>query len=149
MPRLGPKAFEQAAGFLRISDGENPLDASAVHPERYAIVEGFAKQVGRSVKDLMENENLRKKIRLEDFINEEVGLPTLTDIMSELAKPGRDPRAEFESFSFAGEINQRRCKARYERARHRNQRDEFRSICRYRGPSGRSGSHKSAGGSFC
>ena len=105
VPRLGPKAFEQAAGFLRISDGENPLDASAVHPERYAIVEQFAKQVGRSVKDLMENEDLRKKIRLEDFINEEVGLPTLTDIMSELAKPGRDPRAEFESFSFAGEIN--------------------------------------------
>ena len=105
VPRLGPKAFEQAAGFLRISDGENPLDASAVHPERYAIVEQFARQLGRSVKDLMEHDDLRKKIRLEDFINEEVGLPTLTDIMSELAKPGRDPRAEFESFSFAGDIN--------------------------------------------
>ena len=103
VPRLGPKAFEQAAGFLRIGDGENPLDASAVHPERYAIVEQFAKRVGRSVKDLMEHDDLRKKIRLEDFINEEVGLPTLTDIMSELAKPGRDPRAEFESFSFAGD----------------------------------------------
>ena len=105
VPRLGPKAFEQAAGFLRISDGENPLDASAVHPERYAIVEQFARQLGCSVKDLMENEDLRKKVRLEDFINEEVGLPTLTDIMSELAKPGRDPRAEFEPFSFAEDIN--------------------------------------------
>ncbi len=105
VPRLGPKAFEQAAGFLRISDGENPLDASAVHPERYVIVEQFARQLGRSVKDLMEHVDLRKKIRLDDFINEEVGLPTLTDIMSELAKPGRDPRAEFESFSFALDIN--------------------------------------------
>jgi protein Tex len=103
--RLGPKAFEQAAGFLRISDGDNPLDASAVHPERYAIVEQIARRLGCSVKDLMENEGLRKKVRLEDFINEEVGLPTLTDIMSELAKPGRDPRAEFEPFNFAGDIN--------------------------------------------
>lgn len=103
--RLGPKAFEQAAGFLRIGDGQNPLDASAVHPERYEIVEQFARQLGCSVKDLMENEDLRNKVRLEDFINEDVGLPTLTDIMSELAKPGRDPRAEFESFSFAGDIN--------------------------------------------
>jgi protein Tex len=103
--RLGPKAFEQAAGFLRIGDGENPLDASAVHPERYGIVEQFARRLKCSVKDLMENEGLRKKVRLEDFINEEVGLPTLTDIMSELAKPGRDPRAEFESFSFAEDIN--------------------------------------------
>jgi len=103
--RLGPKAFEQAAGFLRISDGHNPLDASAVHPERYAIVEQFARQLGCSVKDLMENEELRSRVRLEDFINEEVGLPTLMDIMAELAKPGRDPRAEFEPFSFAEEIN--------------------------------------------
>lgn len=103
--RLGPKAFEQAAGFLRISDGENPLDASAVHPERYAIVEQFARQLGCSVKDLIENEGLRHRVRLKDFINEEVGMPTLTDILSELAKPGRDPRAEFEPFSFAEEIN--------------------------------------------
>jgi len=103
--RLGPKAFEQAAGFLRISDGENPLDASAVHPERYEIVEQFARRLECSVKDLMENEGLRNKVRLEDFIKEDVGLPTLTDIMSELAKPGRDPRAEFEPFSFAGDIN--------------------------------------------
>ncbi len=105
VPRVGPKAFEQAAGFLRISDGENPLDASAVHPERYEIVEQFARRLGCSVKDLMEKEDLRSKLRLEDFINEEVGLPTLTDIMSELAKPGRDPRAEFEPFSFADDIN--------------------------------------------
>ncbi len=105
VPRLGPKAFEQAAGFLRISDGDNPLDASAVHPERYDLVERFARQVGRSVEDLMANEELRNKVRLKDFIDGDVGLPTLTDIMSELAKPGRDPRAEFEAFSFAGEIN--------------------------------------------
>jgi len=103
--RLGPKAFEQAAGFLRISDGQNPLDASAVHPERYAIVKQFARRLGCSVKDLMENEDLRSKVRLEDFIHEEVGLPTLMDIMSELARPGRDPRAEFEPFNFAEEIN--------------------------------------------
>ncbi len=148
--RLGPKAFEQAAGFLRISDGENPLDASAVHPERYAIVEQIARRLGCSVKDLMENEGLRKKVRLEDFINEEVGLPTLTDIMSELAKPGRDPRAEFESFSFAGgyQFNRRR-KTRHESARHCHQRDEFRSVCGYRGPSGRPGSHKPVGEPFC
>jgi len=103
--RLGPKAFEQAAGFLRIGDGQNPLDASAVHPERYAIVEQFARRLACSVKDLMENEELRNKVRLEDFINEEVGLPTLMDIMAELAKPGRDPRAEFEPFSFAEQVN--------------------------------------------
>lgn len=103
--RLGPKAFEQAAGFLRISGGPNPLDAGAVHPERYPIVEQFARQLACSVKDLMEDEELRNKVRLEDFINEELGLPTLMDIMSELAKPGRDPRAEFEPFSFAEGIN--------------------------------------------
>jgi uncharacterized protein len=105
VPRLGPKAFEQAAGFLRIRDGKNPLDASAVHPESYPIVEKFAKDLGCSVKDLMSSEDLRRKIRLKDYTTEKVGLPTLTDIMNELAKPGRDPREQFEAFSFQEGVN--------------------------------------------
>jgi uncharacterized protein len=101
VPRLGPKAFEQAAGFLRIRNGKNPLDASAVHPESYAIVETMAEDLGRSVKDLIEDETLRKPIDLSKYVTKTVGLPTLTDIVAELAKPGRDPREEFEAFSFA------------------------------------------------
>jgi len=99
--RLGPKAFEQAAGFLRIRDGEHPLDFSAVHPERYSLVEQMASGIGCTVKDLMKDGTLRAKIDLKKFVTDEVGLPTLTDIMAELAKPGRDPRQKFESFSFA------------------------------------------------
>jgi len=105
VPRLGPKAFEQAAGFLRISDGKNPLDASAVHPESYPIVERFARHMRCSVGDLIGNEELRNKVRLDDFITEKVGMPTLRDIMAELAKPGRDPRKKFEPFRFAEEVN--------------------------------------------
>jgi uncharacterized protein len=101
VPRLGSKAFEQAAGFLRIQDAAHPLDASAVHPESYHVVDAMAAQVGCSVADLMKNEPLRKKIRLEDYVTETVGLPTLNDILQELAKPGRDPRQQFEVFSFA------------------------------------------------
>jgi uncharacterized protein len=104
VPGLGPKAFEQAAGFLRIRDGENPLDASAVHPESYHIVEAMAKDLQCAVKDLMRDESLRKKIDLNTYVTDTVGLPTLTDIMSELARPGRDPRDEFEVFSFADGI---------------------------------------------
>ncbi len=100
VPRLGPKAFEQAAGFLRIRDAENPLDASAVHPESYAIVDAMARDLGCSVRDLIKNELLRKKIALKNYVTEQVGLPTLNDIMAELAKPGRDPRQKFEAFSF-------------------------------------------------
>ena len=99
--RLGPKAFEQAAGFMRIRDGENPLDASAVHPESYPIVEAMAKDAGCSVKDLMDDEGLRQQIDLSKYVTDKVGMPTLTDIMDELAKPGRDPRKEFEGFAFA------------------------------------------------
>ena len=102
---LGPKAFEQAAGFLRIRDGENPLDASAVHPESYHVVEAMAKDLNCSVKDLMRDETLRKKIELNKYVTNTVGLPTLNDIMSELSKPGRDPRDRFEIFSFADGIN--------------------------------------------
>jgi len=105
VPRLGPKAFEQAAGFLRIRDGQNPLDASAVHPESYAIVEKMAKDLGSTVQDLLEDEALRKKIDLSVYVTETVGLPTLDDIMKELAKPGRDPRKEFENVKFADGVD--------------------------------------------
>jgi len=98
--RLGPKAFEQAAGFLRIHEAENPLDASAVHPESYPIVEAMARDLGCSLNDLMKNEALRKRIDINKYRTEKVGLPTLTDILSELAKPGRDPREVFEAFAF-------------------------------------------------
>jgi uncharacterized protein len=101
VPRLGPKAFEQAAGFLRIRDGENPLDRSAVHPESYPIVDAMARDLGCSVLDLMREEKLRERIDLEQYITDKVGLPTLNDILSELSKPGRDPREEFEAFRFA------------------------------------------------
>lgn len=99
--RLGPKAFEQAAGFLRIRDGEHPLDASAVHPERYALVDRMAGDLGCSVRDLMKDGALRAKIDLKKYASDGVGLPTLNDILAELAKPGRDPRQKFEAFSFA------------------------------------------------
>ncbi|MGE3939738.1 MAG: Tex family protein [Nitrospirales bacterium] len=100
VPRLGAKAFEQAAGFLRIPDGEHPLDASAVHPERYVVVNAMAKDLGCTVKDLMKDRDRQRTIDLTRYITEEVGKPTLTDILSELAKPGRDPRQQFETVKF-------------------------------------------------
>jgi uncharacterized protein len=100
VPRLGAKAFEQAAGFLRIRDGEHPLDASAVHPESYVIVDRMAADVNASVRDLLLNSGLRQKIQLERYATDTVGLPTLKDIVVELAKPDRDPRQQFEVFSF-------------------------------------------------
>jgi uncharacterized protein len=100
VPRLGEKAFEQAAGFLRIRDGKHPLDASAVHPESYEIVDRMAKDLNCTVGDLMRDAGLRQKIQLPKYVTETVGLPTLTDILGELAKPGRDPRQKFEVFSF-------------------------------------------------
>jgi len=99
--RLGSKAFEQAGGFLRIRDGENPLDASAVHPESYSLVERMARDLGCEMKDLLRDEGLRKRIDLKHYLTDTVGLPTLTDILQELAKPGRDPRQQFESVGFA------------------------------------------------
>jgi uncharacterized protein len=101
VPRLGPKAFEQAAGFLRIQDAENPLDGSAVHPESYHIVDTMAGDMGCSIIDLMKDGGLRKNIDLSKYVTDTVGMPTLSDIMDELAKPGRDPRDRFESFGFA------------------------------------------------
>jgi protein Tex len=100
VPRLGEKAFEQAAGFLRIRDAGNPLDASAVHPESYKLVDRMAKDLNCSVSDLVRDAGLRQKIQLPKYVTETVGLPTLNDILGELAKPGRDPRQKFEVFSF-------------------------------------------------
>ncbi len=100
VPRLGEKAFEQAAGFLRVRGGKHPLDSSAVHPERYALVEKMAADVACKVEDLLGSDTARKKIDLQRYVSEDVGLPTLKDIISELAKPGRDPRKQFELFSF-------------------------------------------------
>ena len=105
VPRLGPKAFEQAAGFLRVRDGAHPLDSSAVHPERYGLVEKMAADLGTTVAELMRDGKLRAKIKLENYVTTDVGLPTLTDIMAELAKPGRDPREKFEAFSFTEGVN--------------------------------------------
>jgi uncharacterized protein len=102
--RLGEKAFEQAAGFLRIRDGGHPLDASAVHPESYELVDRMAKDLNCTVSDLMRDAGLRQKIQLTKYVTETVGLPTLTDILGELAKPGRDPRQKFEVFSFQSGI---------------------------------------------
>jgi len=104
--RMGLKAFEQAAGFLRIMGGKNPLDASAVHPESYSIIEAMARDLGCSVRDLLDDEKFRQHIDLSVYVTEKVGMPTLTDIMDELAKPGRDPRKQFEGPSFAEGITQ-------------------------------------------
>ncbi len=104
--RMGEKSFEQAAGFLRIKSSENPLDNSAVHPESYHIVQEMAKDLGCEVSDLMQDETLRKKIDLKKYISEEVGLPTLEDILQELMRPGRDPREEFESFNFDDSVHE-------------------------------------------
>ncbi|MCF8143519.1 MAG: RNA-binding transcriptional accessory protein [Deltaproteobacteria bacterium] len=98
--RLGPKAFEQSAGFLRIRDGENPLDASAVHPESYGIVEAMAMDLGLGVADLLTRDAVRERIDLNRYVTDTVGIPTLTDILAELARPGRDPRRQFEIFTF-------------------------------------------------
>jgi uncharacterized protein len=100
VPKLGTKAFEQAAGFLRIRNASNPLDASGVHPESYGVVEGMARDLGVTVADLMKDEALRKKIDVHKYVTSTVGLPTLLDIKEELAKPGRDPRATFEAVQF-------------------------------------------------
>ena len=107
VPRLGPKAFEQAAGFLRIH-GAEPLDASAVHPESYSVVAAMAKDVGCTVPELMRDDERRAKIDLSKYVDEKVGLPTLKDIVQELAKPGRDPRDRFEPVTFAEGVTELR-----------------------------------------
>jgi protein Tex len=105
VPRLGAKAFEQAAGFIRVNQSENPLDRSAVHPESYHIVHAMAKDLGVKVEDLMRGESLRKQIVPEKYADENTGLPTLQDIMKELARPGRDPRKKFDLFEFDRNVN--------------------------------------------
>jgi uncharacterized protein len=104
VPRLGPTAFQQCAGFLRIPGAKNPLDNSAVHPESYAIVERMASDHQCSVKDLIDQKDLRAAIDIKQYITDEVGLPTLTDIMKELEKPGRDPRQTLEEFEFDSRV---------------------------------------------
>ena len=106
VPRLGPKAFEQSAGFLRVRNGAHPLDRSAVHPESYGVVERMARDRDCAVADLVGDASLREEIDLERYVDGETGLPTLEDIMRELARPGRDPRKAFESFSFAEGIEE-------------------------------------------
>lgn len=101
VPRLGAKAFEQSAGFLRIHDADNPLDNSAVHPESYHIVNQIAKDLGRSVKDLLGDDQLRQRIDIKKYVSDKVGLPTLNDIVQEIAKPGRDPREPLNPVKFA------------------------------------------------
>jgi uncharacterized protein len=105
VPRMGAKAFEQCAGFLRIPHAANPLDNSAVHPESYPIVEKMAKDLKCSVNDLIQDKELRNKIQIADYVTETTGLPTLTDIMQELDKPGRDPRQQIEVFSFDPDVH--------------------------------------------
>ncbi|MCK4619020.1 MAG: RNA-binding transcriptional accessory protein [Desulfobacterales bacterium] len=104
VPRLGPKAFEQSAGFLRILDGENPLDASAVHPESYYIVDAMARDLETTVVDILKKPDIRHQIDITKYATDSVGIPTLNDILDELAKPGRDPRKKFEAFAFADGI---------------------------------------------
>ena len=101
VPRYGDKAFEQSAGFLRIHDAESPLDRSAVHPESYHIVYQMAANTGCDIDSLIKDEKVRKRIRLDEYVTETVGMPTLTDIMKELARPGRDPREKYDFFEFA------------------------------------------------
>jgi len=105
VPRMGPKAFEQAAGFLRIRGGGNPLDNSAVHPESYYIVQKMAQDLKHPVSDLLQDESLRQQIQIQKYTDEKAGIPTLTDIMSELAKPGRDPRSTIKIFEFSPDIH--------------------------------------------
>lgn len=105
VPRLGPSAFEQSAGFLRIPDAKNPLDNTAVHPESYNIVEQMAKDCGCSVIELIKDKDKRKSINLDKYVTETVGMPTLNDIMAELEKPGRDPREHLEEFEFDPNVN--------------------------------------------
>ncbi|GHS88213.1 RNA-binding transcriptional accessory protein [Synergistales bacterium] len=108
VPRLGPKTFEQSAGFLRVRSSANPLDASAVHPENYSTVEKMASGLGCSVAELMSSPELRAGIKIEKFVSDKAGLPTLKDILQELAKPGRDPRTAFEAFAFDPSVREMR-----------------------------------------
>jgi len=106
VPRLGAKAFEQAAGFLRVRGGDHPLDATAVHPERYSLVERIATDVGVPLPALIEDETRLATVDLQRYVSDDVGLPTLQDILAELRKPGRDPRAAFEAPAFRDDVTE-------------------------------------------
>ncbi|MBI5523119.1 MAG: RNA-binding transcriptional accessory protein [Desulfarculus sp.] len=106
VPRLGPKAFEQAAGFLRIRGGVEPLDASAVHPESYPLVQAMARDLGATVSELLRDQDLRRRLEPQRYVSADKGLPTITDILGELDKPGRDPRQAFEAFAFAEGVHE-------------------------------------------
>jgi uncharacterized protein len=106
VPRLGPKAFEQAAGFLRIMDGKNPLDGSAVHPEAYALVERIAERAKRPLKGIIGDRAFLKSVKIADYVDAQFGAPTITDILAELEKPGRDPRPEFKTATFQEGVDQ-------------------------------------------
>ena len=106
MPRLGARAFEQCAGFLRVRDSDQPLDNSAVHPESYPIVERMAEAAGTSTRELVGNDTLASGLKAADFVSGDVGLPTVEDILRELEKPGRDPRKEFRMPSFADTVTE-------------------------------------------
>jgi len=105
VPRMGEKVFEQAAGFLRIPGAKNPLDNSAVHPESYSVVERMAQDLNAGIDDLLKNKELRTKININQYVNQQIGLPTLKDILHELEKPGRDPREQLKSFEFSNDIH--------------------------------------------
>jgi len=105
VPRMGPKAFQQCAGFLRIRGTDDPLDASAVHPERYKVVDKMAQSLSTTVGELMRNSSKVSELKLAEFVTQDIGLPTLTDIVKELVKPGRDPRDPFETFSFSDDVS--------------------------------------------
>jgi uncharacterized protein len=105
VPKLGPKAFQQAAGFLRVHDGPQPLDASAVHPESYPVVERMAARLGLRVEGLIRNTEAIRRIDPREFVEGEVGLPTLQDILAELEKPGRDPRGDVQSVAFRDDVH--------------------------------------------
>jgi uncharacterized protein len=150
VPRLGPKAFEQAAGFLRVAGGDNPLDASAVHPESYPVVQAMAQDLACTIEELLAKQELRGRIKPEQYVSDKVGLPTITDIISELQKPGRDPREKFEEFSFAEGVHEMTdLKARHEAARGGDQRYQLRGLCGRWGSPGRLGAYQPTGRPLC
>ncbi len=149
VPRLGPKAFEQAAGFLRIRDGDTPLDASAVHPESYGIVDTMAKDFGCSVQDLLRDAGLRQKIQLKSYVTETVGLPTLHRYSGRARQARPRPAREIRSLCLRGRRGKDgRPQAGHEAAGHRHQRDRLRRVCGHRRAPGRPGPHQPVGRRF-
>ena len=156
VPRMGAKAYEQCAGFLRIPQAKNPLDNSAVHPESYPIVEQMAKDLNCTVADLIKDKELRSKIDLKKYVTDTVGLPTLTDILQELDKPGRDPRQKIQVFEFDKNVRTTLFpyttlfrSGRDGTARHRDQHHQLWLLCRHRYQGKRTGARIATGRPFC